>query len=192
MSRRTVLAGLPAGQDLWVYGHGSLLWDPGFHFVDIRQADLAGYQRRFSYRTHIVGRGSPEHPSLVLSLEEGAGACQGLVFCISAAQVEAESAILWRREMIRGGYCPVLRPVQTPQGEVTALVFAPNLAHRDHLGELPLDGTAAIIASGQGPLGTNRAYLEQVGQQLDGLGIQDDYLDHLLKLVKMIKPQDSS
>ena len=182
-SRRAILGSPGAGQDLWIYSYGSLLWDPGFHFVEVRLADLEGYQRRFSYRTKI-GRGSPECPALMLSLEPCAGSCKGLAFRIASEVVDAESAIVWRREMIRGGYRPILLPVSTPQGEITALVFAPNLDHPEYVGELPLDETAAIIASGTGVLGTNRRYLEQLAEQLERLEIEDAYLRQVLNLVR--------
>jgi cation transport protein ChaC len=97
---------------------------------------------------------------------------------------EVESAMLWRREMLRGGYCPTLLPVTTPQGPVTALVFACNHAHDDYAGEMPLDETAAIIAVAAGVIGTNRDYLEQMAQQLDALGISDAYVEQLLTRVR--------
>jgi cation transport protein ChaC len=97
-----------------------------------------------------------------------------------------ESALLWRREMIRGLYQPRLLPVRTPQGEVTALVFGVNTAHDDHVGELPLDDTAAIIARAEGVLGSNRHYLEQLVWQLEHLGIVDPYLQQLLDRVQQM------
>jgi cation transport protein ChaC len=184
-SRQAVLGAHDAGEDLWIYSYGSLMWDPGFHFAEVRLADLAGFQRRFSYRARI-GRGTPESPGLMLSLEQAAGCCRGLAFRVTADVAHAELAIVWRREMIRGGYCPTLLPVSTPQGDVTALVFAANLAHPDHVGEQPLDQTAAIIASASGVLGTNREYLEQMVEQLDALCIVDVYLRELLAQVRRV------
>lgn len=181
-SRHALLGGLDGSQDLWVYSYGSLMWDPGFHFAEVRLAELPGHQRRFSYRT-MLGRGTPDCPALMLSLEPGPGCCTGLVFRIAAAVAPHEAAVVWRREMIRDGYRPCLLPVRTPQGEVTALVFAANPAHADHVGELPLDETAAVIARAAGMLGTNRDYLEQLVQQLDNLGIEDPYLRRLMARV---------
>jgi glutathione-specific gamma-glutamylcyclotransferase len=183
-SRRAALSGLGTGHDLWIYGYGSLMWDPGFHFAEVRLADLQGYQRRFSYRT-TLGRGCPEQPGLMLSLEQGPGCCRGLAFRVAADMVDDETTIVWRREMIRGGYRPALLPVSTPQGEITALAFAPNLAHPDYVGELPLQETAAIIARGAGVLGTNRQYLENLVAQIEHLDIDDAYMTQLLEQVRM-------
>ena len=175
------------GRDLWIFGYGSLTWDPGFHFSEVRLAVLPAHRRRFSCRT-VLGRGSPECPGLMLTLEPGEGDCQGLVFRIDAAQAAHECGMVWRREMIRAIYRPCLLPVHTPQGEVSALVFAANTEHADHVGELTLDEAADIIARAEGVLGSNRQYLEQLVRQLEHLGISDDYLLQLLEHVQRRGP----
>ena len=67
-SRLAVLGDHKAGSDLWVYSYGSLMWDPGFHFAEVRLADVEGYQRRFTLKINL-GRGSRDYPALMLSLE---------------------------------------------------------------------------------------------------------------------------
>ena len=175
-SRLEVLAG--HCEDLWIYSYGSLMWDPGFHFAEVRLADVEGFQRRFTLKINL-GRGSQDHPALMLSLEPQAGRCHGLAFRIAAASVHTETAILWRREMLRGGYTPTMVPKVTPQGPIDALAFVSNPLHPSYVGELPLAETAAIIASGKGILGTNREYLVQLATQLDALGIDDPYVAQL-------------
>ncbi len=177
-SRLALLGDHRDGDDLWIYSYGSLMWDPGFHFAEVRLADVEGYQRRFTLRIDL-GRGSREHPALMLSLERQAGCCRGLAFRIAADAVHAESAILWRREMLRGGYAPALVPMTTPQGPIIALAFVSNTAHPSYVGELPLTETAATIATGKGVLGTNREYLVQLATQLEALGIHDPYVREL-------------
>jgi cation transport protein ChaC len=177
---------IAARQDLWVYGYGSLMWDPGFHFSEVRLARLQGYQRRFTYWTRIA-RGTRERPALMLTLEkqpDEACCCTGLAFRIGAEAAEEESAMLWRREMLRNGYCPTLLPVDTPQGPLHALVFACNHAHDDYAGEMALDETAAIIAVAAGAIGSNREYLEQMATQLRALQIDDPYIEQLLQRVR--------
>jgi glutathione-specific gamma-glutamylcyclotransferase len=171
--------------DLWVYGYGSLMWDPGFHFAEVRLADVEGYQRRFTLMTEIA-RGSPEFPGLMLSLERKSGLCRGLAFRIAADVAEAESEILWRREMITGGYCPAILSMRTPQGSITGLAFTSNTSHPRYVGELSLGETAAIIATGRGVIGTNRAYLEDMAAHLGALEIDDPYVERLVKEVNSI------
>jgi cation transport protein ChaC len=180
-------ATIAAQQEIWVYGYGSLMWDPGFHFSEVRLARLQGYQRRFTYWTRIA-RGTRERPALMLTLEkqpDDGCRCTGLAFRIRGEQAEIESAMLWRREMLRNGYCPSLLPVDTPQGPLSALVFACNHAHDDYAGEMSLDETAAIIAVAAGAIGTNREYLEQMAAQLRALQIEDPYVEQLLQRVRL-------
>ena len=181
-SRQAVLADI-GGEDLWVFGYGSLMWNPGIHFQEVRRASLDGFARRFALAT-VIGRGTTDCPGLVLTLLPCAGVCHGLAFRIHHALVEAESRLLWRREMIRGGYCPALLPLDTPQGRIEALVLTANTAHPQYRGELSLEDTAAIIASACGSIGSNRAYLDQLDEQLDLLGIEDDHVRALSAMVR--------
>ncbi|MEO7941277.1 MAG: gamma-glutamylcyclotransferase [Burkholderiaceae bacterium] len=183
--RCATLGGRSAPGDLWVYAYGSLMWDPAIHFSEVRLACVDNYQRRFSYRI-TGGRGSPQCPALMLTLAPEAGTCDGLVFRIPAEHVDAETTILWRREMVRGGYAPAWRTVSTPQGPVEALVFAANCAHPEYVGDLTLDETAAVVATACGPLGSNRAYLESLAAQLTELQIEDQYIVQLLAMVSAL------
>ena len=184
---RCACLGSAAGSDLWVFAYGSLMWDPAIHFCELRRAELPGHRRRFSYRT-LMGRGTPERPALMLTLEPGAGCCHGLVFRVAAPHAAEESALLWRREMIRGGYLPMLLPVHTPQGPVQALAFLANPSHPDHLAEMPLAECAAIIATAEGQLGRNRDYLRQLDAQLLCLGLDDPYVHRLWAAVQLLAP----
>jgi cation transport protein ChaC len=165
------------------------MWDPGFHFSEIRAAELDGYQRRFTLKS-ISGRGTPEHPCLFLALEKRAGTCAGLAFRITAQAADHESAMLWRREMVRGAYAPEFCSMRTPQGDIRALVFASNPMSAHYFAEKPLAETAAIIAAAHGPLGTNREYLEQVAAQLLAIEVEDDYIADLLRLVQRSEAAD--
>ena len=181
-SRHAVLAGLAAHEDLWVFAYGSLVWNPGFHFDEVRRASLPGFARRFALST-TIGRGTPDCPGLVLTLQSDNGQCEGLAFRIPAALVETESRLLWRREMIHGSYCPVLLPLHTPQGTVQAVVLTANTAHPHHCGDLSMQATAAIIARACGRIGSNREYLDQLVAQFGVLGIEDPYVHTLAGMV---------
>lgn len=185
-SRQDVLAGWE-GEDLWAFAYGSLMWNPGVYFEEVRRARVDGFVRRFALET-AIGRGTPECPGLVLTLQRQAGTCEGLAFRIHRARVDTETRLLWRREMIRGGYCPALLPLDTPQGRVRALVLTANTVHPQYRGGLSLEDTAAIIASACGSVGSNRAYLDQLNEQLDLLGIEDEHVRALSAAVER-RPQ---
>jgi len=181
-SRQDILAGWE-GEDLWAFAYGSLMWNPGVYFEEVRRARVDGFVRRFALET-AIGRGTPECPGLVLTLQRQAGTCEGLAFRIHRARVDTETRLLWRREMIRGGYRPSLLPLDTPQGAIQALVFTANTAHPQHRHDLSLAETAATIASACGSTGTNRDYLDQLAEQLDVLGIVDAHVGALAAAVR--------
>jgi len=174
-SWRSFLSSRVESGDLWVFGYGSLMWDPGFHYTEVRLAEADGYQRRFTFKIEVI-TGSPEHPGLVLSLEQQPGCCRGL----------AESEILWRREMILFSYSPRIVSMATPQGSIEALVFASDRSQPNYIGELPLKETAATIAQGVGIRGANRTYVTKLSSELKELNIEDSYIKQLLKQINSI------
>lgn len=182
-NRQTWLADIDSQHGIWVFGYGSLMWDPGFHFVDVRQARLAAHRRCFNYKV-IAGRGTPAVPGLVLSLmPDDLQHCDGLVFRIAPDKVASETQVLWAREMLREGYQPRSLLVSTAQGEVQALVFVANPTKDMYEHQLSLLQTAQWIAAASGYLGSNRDYLHQLADQLEALGIEDSYVQALHALV---------
>ena len=103
-SRRSVIADDADVSDLWVFGYGSLIYNPIIDFSQRVIASVYGYHRRFCLWTKI-GRGSPSYPGLVLSLDRG-GSCKGLAFRLNPQNAIAELDLLWRREMITLAYQP--------------------------------------------------------------------------------------
>ena len=179
---RAFLSTRPRTDDLWVFGYGSLMWDPGFSFAEVRRADVADHQRRFTLRLEI-SPGLVDSPMLVTTLERRPGPCGGLAFRIPAEQVEAETAVLWRRELIFFDYLPEMLNAQTPQGPITALSFAPNPADPRYDAERPPGETAAILAAGRSALGTTQARLTRMAAFLRMLGIEDRYVEDLASRV---------
>lgn len=158
-------------RDLWVFAYGSLMWDPAFHFKEIRTARLTGYHRRFCLRTRL-GRGSFENPGLMAALDHG-GACNGLTFRIDRDAIEDETRILWSREMMMLAYDPVVLDVATPQGTIEALAFVINRSSENYLEELPMEEAAGLIAEARGLFGSNLDYLDNLAEHLTQLNIED-------------------
>ena len=105
--------GRPDGP-VWLFGYGSLIWNPAFEFAEKRPATVHGLHRRFCLRT-FLGRGSKDRPGLVLALDRG-GCCRGVAFRIAAERVESELDIVWRREMISDAYRPRWLTAVHPRG----------------------------------------------------------------------------
>ncbi len=164
-------------QDLWVFAYGSLIWDPAVQVEEYRYGALTGWHRSFCMKLE-GGRGTHERPGLMAALDEG-GQCEGVVFRIAADLVDAETQYMWRREMFSGAYCPIFENVTTPQGPVDALVFVMDRSNRRYTPDLNEDEAARIIASAEGGLGPNFAYLDSLIRHLDELGITDENMQRL-------------
>lgn len=181
-SIRCVLAGHAPGEDIWVFGYGSLVWNPIFHFRERRTATLRGYHRRFCLWS-MMGRGTPENPGLVLGLDRG-GVCRGVAYRIAAHHAVEELRLLWRREMVVGSYCPRwLRVDSVRHGaaaghreDIRALAFVVNREHANYAGRLPDDRVATALATAHGHIGASADYLLKTVEGLAAHGIHDRHL----------------
>lgn len=170
--------------ELWVFGYGSLIWHPGFDFVERRIATLGGYRRAFCM-TSVHYRGTPERPGLVLALDaDPGGTCVGVAFRVAGANAAATLAYLRERELIAYAYDEAWLPVELEGGgRVEAVSYVMNRAHPQYRGDLDLAAQAGIIAHAAGPRGSNREYLLNTVAGLEALGLRDPDLDRLVELV---------
>ena len=190
LSRRQALARNAANGEVWIFGYGSLMWNPAFHFVESRTGTIFGYRRRFCLWS-TMGRGSPDNPGLMLGLASG-GSCHGLALRIAPEVVESETDILWRREMVRGAYRPSWVRVHTPEGVVTAITFVINPQHDAYAGILPEETVVASIATACGRLGPCAEYLTNTVSHMQALGIRDRHMSDLLAKVRATPPQQTT
>ncbi|MFN4310265.1 MAG: gamma-glutamylcyclotransferase [Ferrovibrio sp.] len=171
------------GQPLWVFGYGSLMWDPGFPFTRQMTARLWGFHRGFCVWSHRY-RGTPERPGLVLGLMPG-GSCTGKAFRVKRGDETAVIDYLYRREMVTGVYRPGFHLAQMEDGSrVKVLAFVADPHHKQYAGYLSERQVIDTIATCCGARGTNAAYLANTVAHLDELGIGDGPLHHLLAEVK--------
>ncbi|MCB1883616.1 MAG: gamma-glutamylcyclotransferase [Geminicoccaceae bacterium] len=177
-SRRATLDARPEGGDLWLFAYGSLIWNPAFHFLERRIGLVRGVHRSFCLWTHI-GRGTNEEPGLVLGLERG-GTCRGVFYRIGAADIEEETALLWRREMITGAYRPAWVEGWSGGERTKVLAFRINTGHPRFTGAIERARKVRALALAEGPLGACRDYLGSTAAGLAELDIEDPYLRGLV------------
>lgn len=176
----------PKGHPVWVFGFGSLMWNPCFKYDAKVSAEVHGYERKFHIWT-MRARGTPEKPGLGLCLEDGGGTCRGIAYRLVEDDLEDAWRCLWDREMGSGIYSPVWVPIETDgHGEVTALTFVVNRDHPHYAGQMPLDDMAKIMAIAQGNYGLNRDYLAGTVSEMDKLNVRDEELERLLSKVDSI------
>ncbi len=165
----------PSGP-LWVFGYGSLIWNPMMPFDEHCNATLRGWHRSFCLRS-ISGRGTPAQPGRMLSLQAG-GQVDGVALRVPADTCEQELRLLWTREMSSGTYVPLWHPLELAEGrDAIALVFVANAEHQQHDADDSPATAAAAIASAQGAFGPNIDYLLRLHHAMAARGINDPYIE---------------
>ncbi len=168
------------GDDLWVFGYGSLMWRPGFVFEEQQLAVVRGYHRALCVYSH-VHRGTPERPGLVLGLDRG-GSCKGLAFRVRAAETEATVAYLRGREQVTMVYREIVLNATLADGRrVKALSYAVDRRHGQYAGTLDLPALERFVAQGVGASGANPDYVRNTYAHMTGLGIADATLAALAR-----------
>lgn len=168
-------------QTLWVFAYGSLMWQPGFPYVEARRARLDGFHRAFCiYSLHY--RGTQRRPGLVLGLARG-GTCEGMAFRVADDDATAVRAYLHARELIYGVYREARLPADmTCEGEpqrVDVLTYIAETGHPSFAGRVPMRQRSAIIRAARGKAGSNLAYFVATLRKLRELGIRQADLERL-------------
>lgn len=175
--------------DLWVFGYGSLLWNPGFPVAESRVARLQDWHRSFCMSS-IHHRGTPERPGLVLALDAHGGAhCDGLAFRVEAHYAEQTVDYLRERELVSSAYLETRLAVSFPDDGTTlddVLTYVIDPGHEQYRGDLDLETQAHIIAHATGGRGPNDEYLYNTAAHLAELGLADDDLDWLAARVRAL------
>jgi cation transport protein ChaC len=160
--------------ELWVFGYGSLMWRPGFEFVEKAPAALIGAHRSLCiYSFHH--RGTQAHPGLVLGLDEG-GACRGVTFRVAQANADATLTYLREREQVTDVYVEAMKPVSLLDGsgrELEALCYIVDRGHPQYAGRLSLERQAELVRSASGLSGNNIDYVLNTVRHLEEVGIHD-------------------
>ena len=181
-SLREMLAVHAQGNELWVFGYGSLMWNPEFDFDQKRVATVYGYHRNFCLWSRI-NRGTPDAPGLVLTLERG-GSCRGLAYRLTRGKDREELSRLWRREMTMGSYHPRWLECRSGGDSFEALAFVVNRRCTGYAGKLPIETMVQTIATARGKYGSSADYLFRTEAALAEHGIRDDRVRHLAERVR--------
>jgi cation transport protein ChaC len=164
---------LPAG-DLWIFGYGSLMWNPGFRYLRKHPARLFGLHRALCIHS-TDHRGTAEQPGLVMGLARG-GSCHGMAFLVPREQVAVTLAVLWRREMRNQTYHPRLLDVRIGSRCERALAFTVDRTHKHYAGNLPAEEIARRVVACRGQRGSNIEYVLNTVSHLRSLGVRDAHL----------------
>src|SRR5947207_8238402 len=166
--------------DLWVFGYGSLMWRPGFEFIEKVPARLIGEHRALCVYS-FVHRGTPEKPGLVLGLDRG-GACRGIAFRVAERHSTPTIAYLREREQVTSVYREVTRSVwleNDARQRVSALAYVVDRGHVQYAGRLSMQDQLRHVLQGHGSSGVNREYVLSTVKAIEAEGFRDPQLHRL-------------
>jgi len=158
--------------DMWVFAYGSLMWRPGFPFVERHPALLHGFRRRLClYSEHY--RGTAEKPGLVLGLDSG-GACRGVAYRVDAGDRAATLAYLRARELLGGVYDERWHAVELDDARrIEALCYIAKPDHPRYAPEMPREEVLALVRQGFGTMGADVDYVLATHDHLVSMGVTD-------------------
>ena len=168
------------GGELWVFGYGSLMWRPGFAYLERVPARLIGLHRALCVYS-FVHRGTPERPGLVLGLDRG-GMCRGIAYRVAANNRAETVGYLRRREQVTTVYVETMRQIELEEHarrRLRALCFVVDRSHVQNAGRLTLAERLHHVRQGHGQSGANRDYVLETVRALEALGYRETEL-HLL------------
>lgn len=174
---------------MWVFGYGSLLWNPGFEVAEKVVATLPGYARSFCMWS-IHHRGTNDVPGLVLALDEDPGhVCEGVALAVATGAEEQTLTYLRERELISSAYLERRLQVDLVDGRrVEAVAYVINPDHVQYCGGMPLEEQAQVIARARGGMGPNTEYLYNTVAHLEDIGLHDPDLEWLSQRVRSLSP----
>ncbi|KAL9439769.1 hypothetical protein AB3S75_018610 [Citrus x aurantiifolia] len=176
----------------WVFGYGSLVWNPGFEYDEKILGFIKDYRRVFDLAC-IDHRGTPQHPARTCTLEKSQETiCWGVAYCVRGGPEKERLAMeyLERRECEYDAKTLVdfYREGEPSQPALTGVIVFTStpdkVSNKYYLGPAPLEEMARQIATAVGPCGNNRDYLFKLEKAMFDIGHEDNYIIELANEVR--------
>lgn len=169
--------------EFWVFGYGSLMWNPGFDYEAREIVTAQGYHRALCIRSW-VHRGTEQRPGLVLGLDRG-GSCKGAGFKVAAERRDAVIAYLRERELVTNVYLERHLRIRFGDGRsVTALAYTADRGHIQYAAGVTVEDAARIVAAAEGKSGRNADYVANTVEHLKELGIRDHWMEDVAEKMR--------
>lgn len=187
-----------SGDDLWIFGYGSLVWKADFPYVSRRIGFIKGFERRF-YQNSIDHRGTAEKPGRVVTLlpsSDPNSLVWGVAYRIAAQDREDVIKHLDFRE--KNGYerhathfypySPDHGTSFSPQDIVVYVATEQNDSYVGHINDLDLIADQVYLA--EGPSGTNREYVYKLANAVRQL-FPGEVDAHLFALEEKVREREA-
>ena len=186
------------GAKVWIFGYGSLVWNPGFSFEQSQVGYIRGWARRF-YQGSTDHRGIPGSPGRVATLvADAAAVCWGVAYQVTGDSLESIFSYLDDRE--KGGFSrhqldfypkadrADRRDTHRPPISNTYVYVAQD-DNPNYLGPAPVQEMALQIFFSTGPSGPNREYLFRLAKSLRDMGVMDEHVTGLEHSVRQLETE---
>uniref|UniRef100_A0A0E0DEW5 glutathione-specific gamma-glutamylcyclotransferase n=1 Tax=Oryza meridionalis TaxID=40149 RepID=A0A0E0DEW5_9ORYZ len=152
---------------MWVFGYGSLVWNPGFAH-DARLVGFVRDYRRVFYQGSTDHRGTPEFPGRTVTLEHQPGAtCWGVAYKISTEQ-DKQTA---------------LEHLEVREKQYDEKIYLD--LYTDSSPKTPAVKNVMVqIYLAEGPSGPNKEYLFKLEDALNKIGVVDPHVQDLANAVR--------
>ncbi len=170
-------------ENIWLFGYGSLIWNPDIPYLASSMARLNGHVRRFWQGSHDH-RGTPDKPGRVVTLVPcKKGYCDGIAYLVSQKNANSVFKQLDYRE--KNGYEKLsINLAFTNNTSQTGITYIAKESNHAFLGAAPMQSVASQIISCSGPSGENKDYLFKLATALRKHNFIDEHIFELESLVK--------
>lgn len=151
----------------WIFGHGSLMFDPGFEREITLPARAYGWERRFG-QPSVRNWGRPGSPAPTCSLAPGFH-CDGIVFGIGPGRRASVMRTLIDREAGE----PITVTVSIAGGDVHAHTWMMGSEWNNSTIDDLVSAAVLNIGTGGGPSGDAWDYVRGVAGALEGHALDD-------------------
>lgn len=176
---------------LWIFGYGSLVWNPGFQYKTTRKGFVKGFARKF-WQGNTVQRGTPDKPGRVATLvEEEETLTWGRAFQLGDESSLSALEYLNHRESALGGYkthITSFHPVEDKQqhGSFPVLLYVATCDNPFYLGPASLVDMADQIFAASGDCGYNFDYVLRLAEFMHN-EMPEAHDEHLFTLEHLLK-----
>lgn len=168
----------------WIFGYGSLIWNPNFRYSAMAIGYITGWERRF-YQGSPDHRGTKDAPGRVVTVlpsRHKESKVWGVAYCLDQNSAEHVLESLDERE--QAGYVRETLEFVVPRGtQWNVLCYRALPCNADYLGEATEEEIASHIAHSKGPSGTNIEYALKLNEALNLMNVDDSHVRKVAALL---------